>query len=130
MQGWANVHFKRTFRSDVLFRLFQKNVSISRSFQKNVLFSAFISVFCKRTFRSLRFFLFFAKECFILCVLFCSLQKNVSFSPFFYENVKERNVHLGFISRQKFPKTGLFGSKKGLFGVTSGSKMAKTQKRT
>ena len=59
-QGWANVLFKRTFCSHVLFRSFQKNVS----------FSVFISILCKRTFCSLRSFPFFAKECFVLTFFF------------------------------------------------------------
>ena len=60
--------------------------------ERNVL--AFFSVLCKRTLRSLRSFLFFAKERCVLCVLFPSLEKNG----------KERNVLLGLISRQKLEK--------------------------
>ena len=43
------------------------------SFQKNVLIFAFFSILYKRTFRSLRSFPFFIKECSDLCVLFHSL---------------------------------------------------------
>jgi len=65
-----------------------------RSLQKKVAFSKFFYVLCKRTFRSLRSFTFFAKECNVLCVFLRSLEKNV----------KELNVLLGFISRQKHEK--------------------------
>ena len=54
-----------------------------RSFKKNVAFFAFFSVLCKRTFRSLRSFPFFAKEHCVRCVLFRSLQKNIAFFAFF-----------------------------------------------
>ena len=69
----------------------KKNGMFSRFFAKvrNVL--AFFSVLCKRMFRS---FPFFAKEHSVLCVLFCSLEKNG----------KERTVLLGLISRQKLEK--------------------------
>ena len=53
-----------------------------RTFQKNILFSAFISVLCHRTFRSLHSFLFIAKERFVLCVHFRSIEKNILFSAF------------------------------------------------
>ena len=43
------------------------------SFQKNVPFFPFFSVFYKRTFRSFHSFLFFIKECSVLSVLFRSL---------------------------------------------------------
>ena len=84
-QGWASVLFKRTFRSRVHFR----------SVQKNVLFSTFISVQCKRTFPSLRSFPFSAKERFVLYVHFRSVQKNVSFSTFISVQCKRtfRSLH-------------------------------------
>ena len=44
-----------------------------RSFQKNIPIFAFFSVLYKRTFRSLRSFLFFIKERSDLCILFRSL---------------------------------------------------------
>ena len=69
----------------------------------------------KRTERS---FPFFAKERYVLRVLFRSLQKNVTFFAFFsvlykrmlrsfrsfQKNGKERNVLLGLISREKLEK--------------------------
>jgi len=72
---------KRTKRSCVLL-------------QKNDTFFAFFYVLCKRTLHSLRSFTYFAKECIVLCVLLGSLEKKV----------KERNILLGFISRQKRQK--------------------------
>ena len=75
-------------------RSFQKNATFLRSFEKNLAFSAFFYILCKRTLCSLRSFTFFAKECCLLCVLLRSLDKNV----------KKRIVLLGFISRQKHEK--------------------------
>ena len=63
-----------------------------RSLQKNGAFFPFFSVLCKRTKRSFRSFPFFVKECYVLSVLFRSLEKNG----------KERNVLLG---SDKSPKT-------------------------
>ena len=71
-------------------------------------------VLCKRTLRSLRSFTFFAKECNVLCVLLCYLEKNV----------KERNILLGFISRQKCQKKVFLVSKV----VKNGKKLKKERK--
>ena len=52
-------------------------------------------------------FTFFAKEGNILCVLLCSLRKNVAFSAFFYFLEKRAQKNASFfwvISRQKFEK--------------------------
>ena len=80
MKGWASVLFNRTFCYSVHFCSVQKNVS----------FSTFISVQCKRTFRSLRSFPFSTKECFVLYVHFRSVQKNVLFSAFISVQCKRR----------------------------------------
>ena len=72
---------KRTERSPVLFEK-----------ERNVL--TYFSIHLKRTDRSFRSFPFFAKERYVLSVLFRSLEKNG----------KERNVLLGPISRQKLEK--------------------------
>ena len=77
--------------------LLQKNETFSRSFPffaKERYVLTFFPVLCKRTLRSSRSFPFFAKERYVLCVLFRSFEKNG----------KERNVLLGFISRQKLEK--------------------------
>ena len=63
LQGWAYVLFKRTQRSFVLLHSFQKNETFSHSF----------AFFIKRMKRSLRSFMFFIKECSVLCVLLHSL---------------------------------------------------------
>ena len=63
----------------------QKNVSFSHSFP------------------------FFSKDCFVLCVYFCSLQKNVSFSAFISVLCKERFVLcVHFRSLEKNVKNALF----------------------
>ena len=62
-QGWAYILFKRTQRSCILLRSFQKNAAFSRSF----------AFFIKRTPRSLHSFMFFIKERCVLCVLLRSL---------------------------------------------------------
>ena len=62
--------------------------------QKNEMFSCSYTFFAKERCISFCSFPFFAKECCVLCVLFHSLEKNG----------KERNVLLGFISRQKLKK--------------------------
>ena len=65
----------------------KKERNVLRSFAKERNVLAFFYVLCKRmlrSLRSLRSFTFFAKECCILCVLLCSLQKNVAFFAFFY----------------------------------------------
>ena len=80
----------------------KKNGTFSRSFAKERNVLVFFSVLCKRTESSFRSFPFFAKERSVLCVLFCSLEKNR----------KERNVLLGLISRQKLEKRT---EKKGTF---------------
>ena len=76
-QGWACVFFKRTQRSCILLRSFQKNEMFSRSF----------AFFIKRTLHSssssLRSFTFFIKERCFLCVLLHSLKKNTAFFLFF-----------------------------------------------
>ncbi len=72
---------KRTEHSPVLFAK-----------ERNVL--AFFSVLLKRTECSFRSFPFFAKERYVLSVLFRSFEKNG----------KECNVLLGLISRQKLEK--------------------------
>ena len=72
----------------------KKECNVLHSFAKERNVLAFFSVFCKRTKHSLRSFTFFAKERNILCILFCSKEKNG----------KECIVLLGFISRQKLKK--------------------------
>ena len=58
--------------------------------QKNATFCNLLSsfaFFCKRmlhSLRSWRSFTFFAKECCVLCILLCPLQKNVALFAFFY----------------------------------------------
>ena len=80
-ERWACILFKRTQRS---------------------------AFFCKRTLCSLRSFMFFVKECCVLCNLLRSLQKKVAFFAFFYvlneKKAKESIVLLGLISRQKLEK--------------------------
>ena len=71
----------------------ERNVHF-RSLQMNDLFSMFISVQYKRTFRSLHSFPFYRKERFVLYVHFRSIEKNGN----------ERTVLLGFISRKKHEK--------------------------
>ena len=107
-----------------------------------VSFSTFISVQWKWTFRSLRSFPFSGNERFVLYVHFRSVEMNVSFSTFssvqwkwtfcsirsfpFIKNERKwtfRSFQLG--RAQKSPK---MTKKKGLFGVKSGSKMAKNSK--
>jgi len=87
---------------------------------RNVL--TFLYILLKRTLHSLTFF---AKERLVLYVLLRSLQENVAFSTFFAKecnvlcvllcylekNVKERNILLGFISRQKCQKKVFLVSK-------------------
>ena len=63
MQGWASVLFKRTQRSCMYIYIYLYIYILKKRTQH----SAF---FCKRTKRS--------------CVLLCSLQKNKTFSAFFY----------------------------------------------
>ena len=68
--------------------------------QRNSLRS--LAFFCMRMLRSLRSLTFFAKECWVLCILLCSLQKNVAF---FYILKKEpKRTHCSFGSH-KLPKT-------------------------
>ena len=65
-------------------------------------------VLYRRMRRSLGSFTFFIKERGILCILLCSLEKNVAFFAFFYvlykrmqKNAKERCALFGFISHKK-----------------------------
>ena len=88
---------KRTESSAFFCKRTKPTHVLLRSLQKNVAFFAFFYVLCKRTLRSLRSLrslTFFAKECCVLCTLFCSLEKNG----------KERSVFLGLISHQKLEK--------------------------
>ena len=52
--------------------------------QKNIAFFAFFYVLCKRMLRSLRYFMFFAKERYVLCILLCSLEKTQKNASFFW----------------------------------------------
>ena len=61
---------------------------------KNVAFFLFFYILCKRPLRSLRSFMFLAKEHCVLCVLLHTKEKNA----------KELIVLLGLISRQKLEK--------------------------
>ena len=65
-----------------------------RSFAKEQNVLVFFYVLCKRRLCSLCSFMFFAKECCILCILLRSEEKTA----------KERIVLLGFISRQNLKK--------------------------
>ena len=71
--------------------ILKKKWNVLRSYAKERNILAFFYVLCKRMLRS---FKFFAKECCVLCTLFRSLEKNG----------KERNILLGFISRQNSKK--------------------------
>ena len=62
-QGWAYALFKRTQRSCILLRSFQKKATFFRSF----------AFFIKRMLRYLRSFMFFIKERNFLCILLRSL---------------------------------------------------------
>ena len=74
--------------------ILKKGRNVLRSFAKEQNVLAFLYVLCKRMLRSLRSFTFFAKERCVLCILFCSFEKNG----------KEQNVLLGFISCQNSKK--------------------------
>ena len=74
--------------------ILKKERNVLRSFAKERNVLAFFYILCKRMFRSLRSFTFFAKEWDILYILFCSFEKIG----------KEWNVLLGLISRQKVKK--------------------------
>ena len=64
--------------------ILKKERNVLRSFAKERKILAVFYVLCKRMLHSLRSFMFFAKECCVLCVLLRSLQKNIAFFAFFW----------------------------------------------
>ena len=74
--------------------ILKKEWNVLHSFAKERNVLAFFYIVCKIMLRSLRSFTFFAKEHWVLCALFCSLEMNGN----------EQNVLLGLISNQKLEK--------------------------
>ena len=76
--------------------------------------------------RSLRSFTFFAKECCVLCILLCSLQKNVAFFALFY--VLKKRTHSSFGSH-KSPKTREKKCKRTLRSLKEGKRMMRSERK-
>ena len=87
-------NFSKSLHPNIYIYILKKERNVLRSFTKERNILTFFYVLCKRTLRSLRSFMFFAKERCILCALFRSLEKNG----------KEQNILSGLISRQKLEK--------------------------
>ena len=95
--------------------ILKKERNVLRSFAKERNVLAFFYVLCKRTLRSLHSFTFFAKVHCVLCILLCSLQKNVAFFAFFYVLCKRRLHSLRsftFLRKERKRTHRSFGSHK------------------